>query len=61
MGTTPTGIAGVNADGEPVNADGKVVDLEKTPEKVVGHISTGGTFDIHYNPILSPDVIELLD
>ncbi len=50
-GTTPTGIAAVNDDGEPVDEYGNVVDIDKEPERVVGHISTGGTFNPLYNPI----------
>ncbi len=50
-GTTPTGIAGVNADGEPIDEEGNVVDIDERPERVVGHISTGGTFNPLYNPI----------
>lgn len=53
VGTTPTGIVAVNEAGEPVDADGTPVDLEEHPEQVVGHISTGGTFDAMYNPILN--------
>ena len=49
----PTGIVAVNDDGEPVDADGQAVDVETEPEKSVGHLSTGGTFDTMYNPILS--------
>jgi hypothetical protein len=52
-GTTPTGIVKVNDDGEAVDAAGNPVDIESSPEKAVGHISTGGTFDTMYNPILS--------
>jgi len=52
-GTTPTGIVRVNGKGEPVDADGNTVDIESNPEKAVGHISTGGTFDTMYNPTLS--------
>ncbi|MDX9841921.1 MAG: hypothetical protein RBS95_10710, partial [Desulfobulbus sp.] len=52
VGTTPTGIVAVNAEGEPVDADGNLVDIEHQPEKAAGHISTGGTFDTLYNPIL---------
>ncbi len=52
VGITPTGIVAVNEDGEPVDAAGNPVDLEAHPEKVVGHISTGGTFEAIYNPIL---------
>lgn len=53
VGTTPTGIAAVNADGEPVDKDGNEVDIDEHPEKVGGHLSTGGTFETMYNPILS--------
>lgn len=53
VGTTPTGIVKVNEAGEPVDAAGNPVDFEHTPEKAVGHITTGGTFDTMYNPILS--------
>ena len=52
VGTTPTGIVAVNADGEPVDASGNKVDIEDHPERAAGHISTGGTFDTLYNPIL---------
>ena len=52
VGTTPTGIVAVNADGEPVDAEGNKVDIEDHPERAAGHISTGGTFDTLYNPIL---------
>jgi len=52
-GTTPTGILKVNDEGKPVDASGNPVDIETSPEKAVGHISTGGTFDTMYNPILS--------
>jgi hypothetical protein len=51
-GTTPTGIVKVNDEGEVVDAAGNPVDIESNPEKAVGHISTGGTFDTMYNPIL---------
>lgn len=53
VGTTPTGIVKVNDDGKPVDAAGNPVDIKTSPEKAVGHISTGGTFDTMYNPILS--------
>jgi hypothetical protein len=53
VGYTPTGIVAVNKDGEPIDINGNVVDIVENPEKVVGHISTGGTFDMEYNPILS--------
>lgn len=52
-GTTPTGIVKVNDKGDPVDEAGNPVDIETSPEKAVGHISTGGTFDTLYNPILS--------
>jgi len=52
-GTTPTGIVRVNDKGEAVDAAGNPVDIESNPEKAAGHISTGGTFDTMYNPILS--------
>lgn len=52
-GITPTGIVKVNAEGEPVDADGNPVDIETNPQQAVGHVSTGGTFDTLYNPILS--------
>lgn len=50
-GTTPTGIVAVNDDGEPVDEYGNVVDIDEEPERVVGHISTGGTYHPLYNPI----------
>ncbi len=53
VGTTPTGIVAVNDDGVPVDAAGRPVDVETAPEKAVGHVSTGGTFETMYNPILS--------
>lgn len=53
VGTTPTGIVKTNAAGEPIDAAGNPVDIETTPEKAVGHITAGGTFDTMYNPILS--------
>jgi len=52
-GIIPTGIVGVNAYGKPVDAAGNEIDIEASPEEVAGHISTGGTFDTMYNPILS--------
>ena len=52
VGYTPTGIARVNDKGEPVDTDGKAVDIEKNPQKISGHIKTGGTFDSKYNPII---------
>jgi hypothetical protein len=53
VGITPTQIVLVNSNGKPVDKDGNVVDVEESPEKAVGHISSGGTFDMLYNPILS--------
>ncbi|MGD9280295.1 MAG: hypothetical protein PVF60_05360 [Desulfobacterales bacterium] len=52
VGITPTGIVQTNANGEAVDADGQVVDIEKSPQLAVGHISSGGTFDPRYNPII---------
>lgn len=52
-GTTPTGIIKVNEDGEAVDAEGNIIDPIKEPKKAIGHISTGGTYDVYYNPILS--------
>jgi len=52
-GITPTGIVRVNNQGEPVDKNGRPVDIEIHPEHAAGHITTGGTFDTHYNPILS--------
>jgi hypothetical protein len=52
-GITPTGIVAVNEEGIPVDADGNPVDVDEEPERAVGHISTGGTFDMMYNPIIS--------
>ncbi len=53
VGTTPTGIVSVNKEGEVVDSEGNVVDIEAEPEKAEDHISSGGTFDMMYNPILS--------
>jgi hypothetical protein len=52
VGNTPTGLTAVNENGEPVDKEGNVVDVEKNPGKVVGHVGTGGTFDTLYNPII---------
>ncbi|MFO8088722.1 MAG: hypothetical protein R6U13_02705 [Desulfatiglandaceae bacterium] len=57
-GITPTGIVRVNDHGEPVDKDGNPVDIETEPEKADGHISTGGTFDTMYNPILGDIVLK---
>jgi hypothetical protein len=53
IGVTPTGIVAVNETGEPVDENGRAVDVETSPEAAVGHVSSGGTFDTQYNPILS--------
>lgn len=53
VGITPTQIAKVNEQGEAVDAQGNPIDIDKHPKQVVGHVSQGGTFDPHYNPILS--------
>ena len=52
-GFTPTGIVGVDQYGTPIDVEGNPVDVEFEPERAVGHRSTGGTFDMFYNPILS--------
>lgn len=52
-GITPTGLVQVDQEGRPVDKAGKPVDVQTSPEKAVGHVSTGGTFDTLYNPILS--------
>lgn len=52
IGITPTGIVQTNANGEAVDSGGQVVDIEKNPQLAVGHITTGGTFDPQYNPII---------
>jgi hypothetical protein len=52
IGITPTGIVQTNANGEAIDSGGQVVDIEKNPQLAVGHISTGGTFDPRYNPII---------
>lgn len=53
IGITPTGIVGVNEFGEPIDEAGIVIDVVTESHKAAGHISTGGTFDMYYNPILS--------
>jgi cytochrome c553 len=58
IGTTPTGIVAVNADGVPVDARRQPVDLDHSPEQVVGHIANGGTFNPMYNPILSDTALK---
>lgn len=57
VGITPTGIAQVNDEGEPVDAAGEPVDALARPEAVAGHIDRGGTFDLRYNPILSGEPV----
>lgn len=52
IGITPTGLVKVNKNGEPVDAQGNVVDVEKEPQKALGHVSTGGTFDTLYTPVI---------
>lgn len=59
-GITPTGIVKLNEDGEPVDKNGKSVNIESEPEKAVGHVSTGGTFDTMYNPILGDQQLKPL-
>jgi hypothetical protein len=53
VGYTPTLIVEVNEQGEPIDENGRVMDLATEEHKAVGHISTGGTFDMIFNPILS--------
>ncbi len=57
VGVTPTGIVGVNDQGQPVDEDGNLVDLAEGPERAVGHVTRGGTFDTGYNPILSEEAL----
>jgi len=52
IGKTPTGIVRVNAEGEPVDDLGRVVDIDSEPEKAEGHVSRGGTFETRYSPII---------
>ena len=52
-GITPTGIVATNADGDVLDKDGEPVDALKEPQKAYGHFSTGGTFDIYYNSIIT--------
>ena len=58
VGYTPTGIVTVNSGGEPVDADGNSLDPASESHKAAGHVSTGGTFDLFYNPVLSGSVIK---
>ena len=57
VGTTPTGIVKVNAQGQPIDELGKIVDLERSLETVAGHIRSNGTFDMFYNPILREETV----
>lgn len=57
VGITPTGIVKVNEKGEPIDEQGNVVDIEKKPEKAVGHIRKGGTFETMYNPIITDKTV----
>ncbi len=52
VGTTPTGIVAVDAEGQPIDAAGHPVDIQAHPERAAGHLATGGTFFTLYNPIL---------
>jgi len=40
-----------------VDEQGHVVDIEKNPEKAVGHINQGGTFNTGYNPIIKAEPV----
>jgi hypothetical protein len=53
VGITPTGLVKVNEFGEPVDDLGVAIDIENESHRAAGHISSGGTFDMYYNPILS--------
>lgn len=53
VGITPTGLVRVNEYGEPVDDLGIVINIETESHRAAGHISTGGTFDMYFNPILS--------
>lgn len=57
VGIMPTGIVKVNEEGLPVDEEGNVVDIEKNPEKAVGHISKEGTFETGYNPIIKAEPV----
>ncbi len=58
VGITPTGIVLVDSEQNVVDRHGNPIDPLVEPEKAVGHISTGGTFDTRYNPILSGKVVK---
>jgi len=58
VGTTPTGIVGVDSNGNPIDETGAVVDIEKNPEKAVGHVTKGGTFETRYNPIITDQPVK---
>lgn len=53
IGMWPTGIVATNHNGEPIDDEGNVVDIETESHKLKGHVSNGGTFEVFYNPILS--------
>ncbi len=53
VGITPTGLVRVNEYGEPVDDLGIVIIIETESHRAAGHITTGGTFDMYFNPILS--------
>jgi len=57
VGITPTGIVGVDSDGNPIDEKGVVVDIEKNPESAVGHVTKGGTFETKYNPIITDNPV----
>jgi len=59
VGITPTGIVSVNTEGEPVDAQGRVVDIDREPEKTVGHVSQGGTFETRYSPIIAGKAVTI--
>jgi len=57
IGITPTGIVKINEQGDPIDEQGNAVDIDKNPEKAVGHISKSGTFETMYNPIITDKII----
>jgi hypothetical protein len=58
VGTSPTGIVEVNEEGQPVDKDGNVIDIDKNPEKAAGHVLQGGTFETRYNPIIKGKAVK---
>jgi len=58
VGITPTGLVQVDDKGQPLDKTGQVVDVTVHPEKAAGHVSTGGTFDPLYNPIITGRKVE---